>query len=279
MRWRPPGPRIGYGALSPTRRPAAPLAQPVATVLVAVNPTLLIVPAFREAGRVGDVVREVQSIGLGVDVLVVDDGSDDATAAEAARAGAHVLRHPFNLGYGTALHSGYHFARRHGYDRVLQMDADGQHEAAMLPRLVAGLDAGADVVLGSRYLGSPPPTSWLRRVGTRFFRWIATRGTGVRITDPTSGFQGLSSRALAAVTHDGYPEDFPDTDVLIELARQGLVLREVPVRMHCRRGGVSMHRGARVLYYGYKMTLTLLLLRVRRKTPLRQRDTVAGRIA
>jgi glycosyltransferase involved in cell wall biosynthesis len=199
---------------------------------------------------------------------------------EARAAGAAVVRHPCNLGSGVALHTGYHYARRHGYQRVLQMDADGQHDAAMLPRLVEALDAGADLALGSRYLeGTPPRTSWLRRIATRVFSWIATRSTRVAISDPTSGFQGLSARALAAVTHDGYPEDFPDTDVLIELSRSGLTLREVPVRMYERLGGVSMHRGARIAYYGYKMLLTLLLLPVRRKTPLREVDTVARRPA
>lgn len=237
--------------------------------------TLLVIPAHAEAGRIGDVVRGARAQGLDLDVLVVDDGSPDETGAEARAAGAIVVRHPYNLGYGSALHTGYHFAFRHGYDRVLQMDADGQHDPAMLPRLVLALDGGADVALGSRYLdGEPPRTSLLRRIGTRLFAWIASLGTRTRITDPTSGFQGLSARALAAVVHDGYPEDYPDTDVLIDLARQGLVVREVPVRMHTRLGGVSMHRGARIAYYGYKMVLTLPLLPVRRKTPFRSQDSV-----
>lgn len=243
-------------------------------------PTLVVVPAYREAGRVSDVVRSVRQLGLGLDVLVVDDGSPDATALQARAAGATVVRHPHNLGYGAALHTGYHYARRRGYRRVLQMDADGQHEAMMLPRLIAALDGGADLALGSRYLHpSPPPTSLGRRLGTAVFRWIASAGTGIRITDPTSGFQGLSERALEAVSHDGYPEDFPDTDVLIQLARLGLRLREVPVRMHPRRGGVSMHRGARIAYYGYKMLLTLLLMPVRRKTPFRTADSLTRRSA
>lgn len=239
--------------------------------------TTLLMPAFREAGRVGAIVREVRATGLPLDIVVIDDGSPDGTAAEARAAGATVLRHPYNLGYGSALHTGYHYARRRGARRVLQMDADGQHEAAMLPRLVEALDRGADVVLGSRYLdGTPPRTSFVRRAGTALFRWIATKWTGVRITDPTSGFQGLSARALATVTHDGYPEDYPDTDVLVEFARAGLRLVEVPVRMHERRGGVSMHRGARIAYYGYKMLVTLLLLPWRRPTPFRSRDTVGN---
>jgi len=238
--------------------------------------TLLIIPAYREAGRVGDVVREVFALALPIDVLVVDDGSSDRTADEARAAGARVVSHPYNLGYGSALHSGYCYARRHGYRAVLQMDADGQHEAAMLPRLLAGLRDGADVVLGSRYLdGTPPRSSLARRLGTRLFAGIASRWIGQPITDPTSGFQGLSARALDSVVRDGFPEDYPDTDVLVEHHRAGLRLVEVPVRMHERRGGLSMHRGARIAYYGYKMFLTLLLLPVRRPSPTRSVDTVA----
>ncbi|MCR9245293.1 MAG: glycosyltransferase family 2 protein [bacterium] len=234
------------------------------------------IPAFREAGRVGEVVREVRRLGLGIDVVVVDDGSGDTTPDEATRAGARVLVHPFNLGYGNALHTGYCWARRRGYRRVLQMDADGQHEPRMLPPLLAALDSGADVVLGSRYRdGAPPKSSLLRKVGTRLFAWVASRWTGTPITDPTSGFQGLSARALALVANDGFPEDYPDADVLVQHAKAGMKIVEVPVTMRERKGGVSMHRGARVAYYGYKMLVTLLLLPVRRATPLRRRDTVA----
>jgi glycosyltransferase involved in cell wall biosynthesis len=238
--------------------------------------TVLVIPAYREAGRVGDVVRSARQSGLDLDVVVVDDGSPDGTADEARRAGATVVQHPFNLGYGTALHTGYCHAVRRGYTRVLQMDADGQHDPAMLARLVESLDGGADVVLGSRYLEGPPPAASLaRRIGTRLFALVASSWLRRRITDPTSGFQGLSRRALEAVVNDGFPEDFPDTDILVEHHRRGLAVVEVPVRMHARRGGMSMHRGARVAYYAYKMLLTLLLLPVRRPTPLRERDTVA----
>lgn len=238
--------------------------------------TVLVIPAYREAGRVGDVVREVRRLDLDLEVVVVDDGSPDHTAEEARAAGATVISHPYNLGYGSALHTGYCYALRRGADRVLQMDADGQHDAAMLERLVNALDEGADVVIGSRYLEPPvPATSFARRVGTKLFAAIASRWIGSRITDPTSGFQGLSARALPTVVNDGFPEDYPDTDVLVEHHRAGLSLAEVPVRMHARRGGLSMHRGTRIAYYCYKMLLTLLLLPVRRASPLRKVDSVA----
>lgn len=211
-----------------------------------------------------------------IDILVVDDGSPDGTAMEAQAAGARVIRHPFNLGYGSALHSGYCAAKRSGYQRVLQMDADGQHDPAMLVRLLDALDDGADIALGSRYLASDAPqSSFSRRVGTKLFSWIASRWLGTRITDPTSGFQGLSQRALDSVVNDGFPEDYPDTDVLVQHHRGGLQVREVSVVMHERVGGLSMHRGARIAYYGYKMLLTLLMMPIRRATPLRTHDSVA----
>lgn len=243
--------------------------------------TVLIIPAYCESGRVGDVVRSVRRQVLAgqlpaLDILVVDDGSPDATALEATAAGARVVRHPFNLGYGSALHTGYSAAIRSGYERVLQMDADGQHDPAMLVRLTDALDNGADIALGSRYLDDQAPESSLaRRVGTRLFSWIASRWLGTRITDPTSGFQGLSRSALESVVNDGFPEDYPDTDVLVQHHRSGLVVREIPVIMHERLGGLSMHRGARIAYYGYKMLMTLLLMPIRRATPLRSPDTVA----
>lgn len=238
--------------------------------------TVLVIPAYREAGRVGDVVRAVRRLDLDLDVVVVDDGSGDATPRDARTAGATVVSHPYNMGYGAALHTGYCFAVRSGYRRVLQMDADGQHDPEMLSRLVAALDDGVDVVVGSRYLeGTAPPSSLARRLGTRLFAAITTRWIGKRITDPTSGFQGLSANALASVVHDGFPEDYPDADVLVEHHRRGLQVREVPVQMHARRGGMSMHRGLRIAYYGYKMFVTLVLLPVRRPTPLRVRDSVA----
>jgi glycosyltransferase involved in cell wall biosynthesis len=228
--------------------------------------TLLLIPAYHEAARIGAVVQAVRASGVAADILIVDDGSEDTTALEARLRGAEVLRHPFNLGYGAALNTGYLYARRRGYQRLLQMDADGQHDADSLHQLIAALDQGADVVVGSRYLeGRRQGATFARRLGSRLFSWIVTRWTGVRITDPTSGFQGMSQRAIAEVARDIFPEDYPDADVLIMLARAGLKLAEVPVTMHDRQGGRSMHGGSRVAYYAYKMFLTLLLLPVRRQ--------------
>ncbi len=240
--------------------------------------TLVIIPARNEASRIGEVLRGLQRHGIEADVLVIDDGSGDNTAREAERLGAGVIRHPFNLGYGAALQTGYIYARKHDYKRVVQMDADGQHDPASVQTLLDNLSSDVDLVLGSRFLdGNPPRVTLPRRLGSKLFAWIVTRWIGTRITDPTSGFQALSRRVLREVVQDSFPEDFPDADVLITLSRAGLKLKEVPVRMHERKGGMSMHRGSMAAYYAYKMFLTLALLAVRRVSPFRALHRISTR--
>jgi len=224
---------------------------------------LVVIPAYNEASRIGPVVAGVRSQVDG-DILVVDDGSADPTAHEARAAGAAVAVHPVNLGYGAALQTGYRYALRHGYDAVLQMDADGQHDPASIPALIGALQ-GADVVVGSRFLGDggyTPPLA--RRTGMRLFGAIATLLCGQRITDPTSGYQAISREALRFYAHDRYPHDYPDADVLAMVARAGLRLREVPVRMLASPAGKSMHAGiAKPLYYVFRMSLALFLVPLR----------------
>ena len=229
---------------------------------------LVVIPAFNEGGRIGAVVAKVRGEVAG-EVLVVDDGSTDATAAEARAAGAIVATHANNLGYGSALQTGYRYALRHGFDRVLQMDADGQHDPSSIRDLVAALDAGADVVVGSRFLdrGSYRPPL-LRRLGMAIFGTVASYYAGMPLTDPTSGYQGLSRRALAFYAHERYPHDYPDADVLAMVARVGLRLAEVPARMHGSPGGKSMHAGlVKPLYYVFRMSLALALVPLRKEKP------------
>jgi glycosyltransferase involved in cell wall biosynthesis len=237
----------------------------------AVPRVVVIVPARNEAERLGRVLDGVRRVLPEARIGVIDDGSSDGTGEVASARGATALRHPFNLGYGAALQTGYHWALRQPCDRLVQLDADGQHDPESIPALLGALDGGAELVLGSRYLdaSTTPRTSMPRRLGSRFFAFVVTRWTGTRITDPTSGFQAMTKRVVERLVLDDFPEDFPDSDVLIALAREGVQLAEVPVRMHERLGGVSMHRGGRIAYYAYKMLLTLSLLPVRRVSPFR----------
>ncbi len=225
---------------------------------------LVVIPAFNEARRIGDVLAQVRQ-QVPHHVLVVDDGSSDGTAQEARRAGAIVAVHPVNLGYGAALQTGYRYALRHGYAAVLQLDADGQHDPASIPGLLSALEV-ADVVVGSRFLDGcsyRPPL--LRRMGMWVFGRIAAALAGRRITDPTSGFQAISREALEFYVHERYPADYPDADVLAMLVRSGLTLAEVPVRMRSAEPGKkSMHAGLlRPLYYVFRMSLALALVPLR----------------
>jgi glycosyltransferase involved in cell wall biosynthesis len=224
---------------------------------------LVVMPAFNEAANIRRVVESVRA-QVDCDVLVIDDGSTDDTAGQARAAGARVAVHPVNLGYGGALQTGYRYALRHGYDAVLQLDADGQHDPASIPPLLAAL-SDADVVVGCRFFeGSTYRAPLARRAGMWLFGRIASLLSGRRITDPTSGFQAVSRAALQFYAHERYPVDYPDADVLAMVVRAGLRLTEVPVRMLPSPTGKSMHSGIlKPLYYVFRMSLALALVPLR----------------
>src|SRR5581483_2452330 len=219
---------------------------------------LVVVPAFNEERTIASVVEGLHRSVPDADVLVVDDGSRDGTARRARDAGAMVVAHAFNLGYGAALQTGYKRAERAGYQELVQMDADGQHDPGDVPRLLAPLRRGdADVVIGSRFA---LPTGYsmgvARSVGRLFFQRVLVALGGARIADPTSGFQALGRRAFGFCCGDFYPSDFPDFDVLLLLHRHGFRIVEVPVTMApSPPARVPMHTGLREVYYTYKMLL------------------------
>src|SRR5262245_11014833 len=181
---------------------------------------VLVIPSFNEAPRLPALLARITAQETGLEIVVVDDGSRDATAEVAARAGATVLRHPFNLGYGAGLQTGYKYALSVGAQCVVQMDADGQHDPRDIVRLLEPLAKGdCDLVIGSRFLA---PTGYhmgfTRTLGRRFFVGLA-RAFGIRVTDPTSGFQALGRRVLELYVGDSFPSDYPDVDVLLTAHR------------------------------------------------------------
>lgn len=222
---------------------------------------LVVIPAFNEASRVGQVVRRTSARHDQFDVLVVDDASEDETAAEATAAGAMVLPLPDNLGYGHAIQAGYRWALRAGYDAVVQLDADGQHASDEIAAVVNPiLTDRADVVVGSRFLmGTPQGMPLSRRLGNRVFGVIASLIARRRFTDSTSGFQALNRRALKWACQLTYPHDYPDANILVLVHKSGLRLVEVPVSSIERPSGTSMHGGIRSLYYVYRMSLALVM--------------------
>jgi glycosyltransferase involved in cell wall biosynthesis len=228
---------------------------------------LVLLPAFNEAARIGRVLAGIRAAAPEVAVLVVDDGSVDDTARVARAAGARVVRLPFNLGAGVAAQTGYKFAVREGYDCVVQLDSDGQHEPADIPALMEVIARReADVAIGSRFLGAAEYRAGaLRRTGMGVFGLLAWLLTGVRFSDVTSGFRAFGGDVVRFVATEWYPTDYADADVLITLRRAGFRLTEVPVRMYPRPGGRSMHAGLRPVYYVFKMLLSVALAPLRRE--------------
>jgi glycosyltransferase involved in cell wall biosynthesis len=232
---------------------------------------LVVIPAYNEQGRVGAVIGDVKSALPGVDVLVVDDGSSDATAAEAADAGAQVISLPLNSGYGVALQTGYKFGVRAGYATIGQIDADGQHRAMYLAAMLEAMEQqDADLIVGSRFLGEDDhyKTPFARAVGIRLFAQLASTITHRQVSDPTSGFQLMRSCVARLFCSEVYPTDYPDADVLILLHRSGYRVCEIPVQMR-PSPGKSMHSRYSGPYYMYKMMLSIFVTLLRKGTEVR----------
>lgn len=228
------------------------------------RPLLVVVPALNEEGAVGPVVAGLRE-RLEADVLVVDDGSTDRTAHLAREAGAHVLRHPYNLGVGAALRSGFRYARREGYDRVLQVDGDGQHDLDATKALLARLDEGdCDLVVGSRF-ESGYQVGLVRRVAMRLLSRLVSRRVGVPVPDTTSGFRAFGPEAVARFA-TSYPSAYlSDTvEALLLAADWRLRVAVVPVVMHPRTSGVASAGRVRSAVMLLRVLLVVALHRVRR---------------
>lgn len=240
------------------------------TSAAAAGRLLVVLPALNEQESVARVIHEVLEARPGCDVLVVDDGSVDATGARAAAAGADVMRLPFNLGVGGAMRAAYRYARDQGYASVVQVDADGQHDPREIAQLLAV--AGSDVVIGARFAGRGEyVVRGPRRWAMRLLSAVLSRIVGTRLTDPTSGFRLVHGRALALFA-EHYPEEYLGDTVesLVIAHRAGMVVTQVPVAMRVRETGVASQNPFRAAMYLIRVIVAVGLALVRR-------SPVAGR--
>jgi glycosyltransferase involved in cell wall biosynthesis len=207
---------------------------------------LVVIPAHNEAESIEGVLEDVKAQLKDADILVVNDCSTDDTAVKAKKyQGVKVLSNPFNIGYAMSIQTGIKYAKRHDYDFVIQMDADGQHLASEAHKLLeACIEKNADIVIGSRFkkkTGYKSP--FFRRFGTRLFEGMVKVFTGKKITDPLTGFQCLNKRTINYYAEPGNYPEYPDAGLIIEMLMKKYKIIEVPVSMKQREAGVSMHAG------------------------------------
>jgi glycosyltransferase involved in cell wall biosynthesis len=221
---------------------------------------LVIIPAFNEEANIGAVIAALRKDAPEADIVVVNDGSGDSTALVARSAGVGVLNHPYNMGVGAAMQTGYRYARLRGYDVAVQVDADGQHPTEAIARLVAPVVEGrADLVVGSRFLtetGYRPTLA--RAAGIALLSRVVSVVTGMRVTDPTSGFRAAGRRAIGFLS-ECYPDDYPEPESIVLLEKRGFGVIEVPVRMRSRAGGRSSITAAKSIYYMVKVLLAIFV--------------------
>lgn len=219
-----------------------------------------IVPAYNEARSIAGVVAELQATQPEFEIVVVDDGSTDETAAVARRAGAEVVQLPFNLGIGGAVQTGIEWARRHGCELAVQVDGDGQHDPCEIEKLLEPILAGsADVAVGTRFAGDGTyRPSVARRIGIGVFAGLVSLIVRQRMTDTTSGFRAMNARAIELFA-DEYPYDYPEVEATVLIFRHRLRLVEVPVTMRQREAGRSSITVFRSLYYMGKVSLALFV--------------------
>lgn len=227
--------------------------------------TLVIMPAWNESAVIASTLQELRRTQPDLDILVVDDGSTDGTGDIARQAGALVLTLPFNLGVGGAMRAGFKYARRHHYDRAIQVDSDGQHDPREITDVLAGLEQ-ADISIGARFAGAGEyEARGPRRWAMRLLSGVTSRIAHTRLTDVTSGFRAANSRAIQQYTVHFPAEYLGDTvDSLVTAVRTGLTVVQVPAEMRPRQGGSPSSSPWKSAVYLVRSLFALLIASTRR---------------
>jgi glycosyltransferase involved in cell wall biosynthesis len=211
---------------------------------------MVLIPAYNEEGAIGSVVAEVRGVMPGTPILVVDDCSKDATIHRAREAGARVLTLPYHLGLGGCVQAGYRLAYELGFDFVIRVDGDGQHDPRDIPKILAALQRErCEMVIGSRFVdGTGEHTSAVRGLAIVFFRAVLRPILGKQVRDPTSGFVGVNRTALDVFSRT-FPLEYPEIEALVVLQRRRFRFVEIPCRMRPRKAGRSTITAVKSVYY------------------------------
>ena len=226
---------------------------------------LIIIPAFNEESNIEKTVTAIQKNAQGFDYVIINDCSTDRTKQICAEKGYNVVNLPINLGIGGAVQTGYKYALERDYDVAVQVDGDGQHDPEFLNEMADYLmENELDMVIGSRFIAKEGfQSSKLRRVDIVFFSKLIKLLTGTLITDPTSGLRMIGRNTMALFAAD-YPRDYPEPESVVAVIRRNMKVKEIPVVMKERQGGVSSISLKKSVYYMIKVTLAILIERIRK---------------
>lgn len=225
---------------------------------------LIIIPAYNESESIQKTVEEIKKNAADFDYVVINDCSVDNTRDICERNGYNVVNLPINLGIGGAVQTGYKYGMKYGYDLAVQVDGDGQHDPRFLSKMSEHLlNTGADMVIGSRFIEKEGfQSSGARRAGIKYFTFLIRLLTGKIVTDPTSGLRMVNRDVMEMFAQD-YPKDYPEPESVVAVLRRGKKVKEIPVVMRERNGGVSSISLKKSVYYMIKVSLAILIEKMR----------------
>lgn len=221
---------------------------------------LVIIPAYNEAGNIVKTVTDIETYAKTFDYVIINDCSKDDTRKICEEYGFHIINLPVNLGIGGGVQTGYDYAYRNGYEIAVQFDGDGQHNAKYLDQMADKLEAEKlDMLIGSRFIENEGfQSSFMRRVGIRYFTVLIKMLTGKTITDPTSGMRMTNRRVIEDFVRY-YPKDYPEPESVVSLLKRGYNVQEEAVVMNEREEGESSISALNSIYYMIKVSFAILI--------------------
>ncbi|NTV90807.1 MAG: glycosyltransferase family 2 protein [Clostridiales bacterium] len=230
---------------------------------------LIIIPAYNEESSLPKLYEKIAAHAPDCDAVVINDCSRDRTSQVSKRLGFKTIDLPVNLGIGGAVQTGYKYALYNNYDAAIQLDADGQHDPSYIGALVEQLSKGCNICTGSRFINHEGfQSSKARRIGIIYFCSLIRLVSGLKVTDPTSGFRACDKEAIRFFALD-YPRDYPEPESLVNAKRNGLKICEVPVIMNRREEGSSSITSFKSVYYMIKVSLAIIIASISKIKPVR----------